>query len=66
MVQPRELSGGNSGQKVVMPALVAGIHVFSLQAKRGWPGQAGHDAGTLSALRIVLKPLPDFSISIDG
>jgi hypothetical protein len=31
---------GNLAFAVVMPALVAGIHVFATKEKRGWPGQA--------------------------
>src|ERR1700755_220660 len=26
-----------------MPGLVPGIHVLASRARRGWPGQAGHD-----------------------
>jgi hypothetical protein len=39
--------------RFVMPALVAGIHVFkAAQQRRGWPEQSGHDVETMTRTSI--------------
>jgi len=43
-----------------MPALVAGIHAFFAQTRRGWPGQARHDGVCGQVAVCGILDLPDF------